>query len=116
MDRKVFSSDEIVKKRNYADLAEYGDFVARYIIVDPENPVFIKAVGSLYTQPNHLPEAIEIENAELEIELSPFWAPDDETDLDWPPPDVVRKMSASELFQAPWFAWQSEQIPEHWEY
>ena len=115
MERKVFRSDEIIRKRNHADLGAYGDFYAHYIIVDPENPVFIKAVGFLRTQPCHLEEAIVID-AELDIELSPFWADETDKDLDWPPPDVVMRMSASELFQAPWFAWQSEQIPEHWEY
>ena len=35
---------------------------------------------------------------------------------EYPPPDVVKEMSAAELLNAPWDNWTTESIPEDWEY
>jgi len=119
--KKEFDSQEIIQNRHKADLGGYGDFRAEYIEVDPESPETIFAVGSLFTLPKHLEEIVEIQ-ATLEIDLERFWQPEPEEitesypEPDWPPAEVVEKMDASVLFNAPWRSWHTEDIPEDWEY
>jgi len=109
--KKEFFSDEVCRGSHRADLGLYGEFWGRYILVDPHAPNSIVACGSLYTMPRHLDDPITID-VELYIDLDPFW----DVGCDFPPPDVVEKMTASDLFSAPWQSWGTSDIPVEWEY
>ena len=123
--KKEFDFEDVLRNRHYVDLAEFGEFYADHVFVDPEDPRFLKAVGDLYTLTLHSEETIYIPNAVLKIDLKPFWLPPDcdkgygvgpNFGYEYPPPDVVKEMSAAELLNAPWDNWTTESIPEDWEY
>ena len=101
MVKKTFTSDDIVAGRHLADLGEYGDFRADYIIVSPARQV--QAVGTLYTMPAHMDEPVAIP-ATLDLHL--------DLDLDLDP----LAMTASDLFTAPWLGWTCDDIPAEWKY
>ena len=101
MMKVFFTSDDVIAGRHLADLGEYGDFRADHILVDPERPDQIQAVGTLMTMPTHMEEPVTIP-ATLDIDLES-------------PADVVG-MAASDLFNAPWESWTTSDIPAEWKY
>jgi len=114
MKKVFFTSNDVIQGRDCADLGEYGTFSAYYILIDPEHPETVRAVGTLETMPAHLKEPVTIP-ATLDIDLGPFY--DDPTGQDLlPPPEVVEEMTAADLFNAPWRGWTCDDIPEGWEY
>ena len=99
MMKKTFTSNDVVQGRDWADLGEYGDFRADYVVVNPARQV--QAVGTLYTMPTHMGEPVAIP-ATLDLHLA--------LDLD------PTGMTAADLFNAPWLGWTCDDIPEGWEY
>jgi hypothetical protein len=99
---KTFTSDDVIAGRHLADLGEYGEFRADYILIDPERPAHIQAVGTLVTMPDHMEEPVTIP-ASLDIDLES-------------PADVVGMAAASDLFNAPWRGWTCDDIPASWKY
>jgi hypothetical protein len=100
MMKKTFTNDDVIAGRHLADLGEYGDFSADYVVVNPVH-MTVHAVGTLVTMPRHLDEPVAIP-ASIDIYLES-------------PADVVG-MTASDLFSAPWESWTCDDIPEGWEY
>jgi hypothetical protein len=99
MMKKTFTSNDVVQGRDWADLGEYGDFRADYVVVNPARQV--QAVGTLYTMPTHMGEPVAIP-ATLDLHL----------DLDLDPTG----MTAADLFNAPWLGWTCDDIPAGWKY
>ena len=102
MVKKTFTSNDIIQGRDWADLGEYGDFRADYVVVNPVD-MTVQAVGTLYTMPAHLEEPVTIP-ATLDLYL--------DLDLDLDPTG----MTAADLFNAPWESWTTSDIPEGWKY
>ena len=99
MMKKTFTSDDVIAGRHLADLGEYGDFSADYVVVNPARQV--QAVGTLVTMPRHLDEPVAIP-ATWDLHL----------DLDLDPTG----MTAADLFNAPWLGWTCDDIPADWKY
>ncbi|WP_461365006.1 hypothetical protein [Candidatus Darwinibacter acetoxidans] len=104
MKKVFFTSNDVIQGRDCADLGEYGTFSAYYILIDPEHPETVRAVGTLETMPAHLKEPVTIPAATLDL------------DLDLEPFDVAKTLTAADLFNAPWRGWTCDDIPEGWEY
>lgn len=103
MKKVFFTSNDVIQGRDCADLGEYGTFSAYYILIDPEHPETVRAVGTLETMPTHLEEPVTIPaTLDLDLDLEPF--------------DVAETLTAADLFNAPWRGWGCEDIPEGWEY
>jgi hypothetical protein len=119
MKKLLFADDDVIAGRHIADLGEYGTFSADHILVTPELPVVVRAVGTLETMPAHLEEPVVIP-ATLDLDLGPFWDDPENEDLcaqpTYPPADVVETLTAADFFQAPWRGWGCEDIPEEWKY
>ncbi|MEW8957838.1 MAG: hypothetical protein AB2448_01810 [Moorella sp. (in: firmicutes)] len=102
-----FSSEDIIRNRNYADLLEYGDFVAEYLEIDVDGvedldvPIDgFTAVGEWrrYTEDGHISAPGILTITQAEFENAPSYR------------DVLEgRVTAGRIFNCGWLDWTIEE-------